>query len=216
MAHRDLREPLRERREQLLDRLAAIELREDEGVEEERRGLLIELDEVRRSLEQLAPRGLPVLSSLRLVRGCDVAWETMVGSARVRHCGICDREVYDLTAMDADEVEAFLAARRDALPCLRLHRRFDGRVQAGPCARPRKLGRAIAVATALGLAALAGFLVPIHEEDSCRREPAARHGAPSGGAVMGEYRSVPSTAAPAREPFGWNNVPRPLPEAPTS
>lgn len=200
-----------------MDRLAAIELREDAEVEDERRGLLGELDEVRRSLEQLAPRGLPVLSSLRLVRGCDVAWETMVGSARVRHCGICDREVYDLTAMDADEIESFVAARREALPCMRLYRRFDGRVQAGPCARPRKLGRAIAVATALGLAALASFLVPIHEEASCRREPAARHGSPSlGGAVMGEYRSVPSPAAPAREPFGWDNVPRPLPEAPTS
>ena len=99
MAHRSARDALRERREEILGQLAALETVED--ADQARTLLLRELDEVRSSLELITPPR-PRRMRLRLVRGCDMRWENMVGDARVRHCGACDREVYDLTAMSAD------------------------------------------------------------------------------------------------------------------
>lgn len=217
MPHRSQKQTLRDERDRILERLSALEVQAGPEIDVERAELLGRLDGVRRSLEQITPpRSLPILASLRLVRGCDVPWDAMVGDARVRHCGVCDREVYDLTAMDPDEIEAFLAARKEALPCMRLHRRRDGRVQAGVCGKPWPLGRAIVVAGALGLAALAAWMQVADEEHACRRPaPVADPGeAP---VIMGEYQRIPVEAPPPeREPFGWNNVPRPLPAAPVS
>ncbi len=157
MAHRSAREPLRERREVILNRLAALEIADD--ADDERAALLRALDEVRMSLEQITPPRA-VLQQLRLVRGCEVSWESMVGDARVRHCGACDREVFDLTAMDPDEVEAFVLSRRANLPCLRMHVRPDGRYQDGPCepAQRRMLKRALFAAITLGLTGILGVL----------------------------------------------------------
>jgi|GEM_PF-1822197 len=157
MAHRSARGALRERRDVILERLGILEVKDD--ADEERGALLNELDGVRRSLELITPPRT-VLKRLRIVRGCDVSWESMVGDARVRHCGACDREVYDLTAMDPDEVEDFVEARRENLPCVRMHARPDGRYQDGPCApaQRRHFTRAIAAAAALGLAGVLGTL----------------------------------------------------------
>lgn len=157
MPHRSARDALRDWREEILNRLASLELREE--AEPERARLLLELDEVRRSLELLTPPR-PLRMRLRLVRGCDMPWEMMTGDARVRHCGACDREVYDLRAMDPDEVEAFIAARREKLPCMRMHIRPDGRYQDGPCvpAARRRLVRATATAVGLGLAGIISLL----------------------------------------------------------
>jgi hypothetical protein len=157
MAHRSARDALRERREEILGQLAALETVED--ADQARTLLLRELDEVRSSLELINPPR-PLRMRLRLVRGCDMRWENMVGDARVRHCGACDREVYDLTAMSADEVEAFVEARQHDLPCVRLHARPDGRYQDGPCApaERRHLTRAALAAAGLGLSGLLSVL----------------------------------------------------------
>lgn len=157
MAHRSARDALRERREEILGQLAALETVED--ADQARTLLLHELDEVRSSLELVHPPR-PLRMRLRLVRGCDVRWENMVGDARVRHCGACDREVYDLTAMSPDEVEAFVEARQHDLPCVQLHARPDGRYQDGPCApaQTRRLTRAALAAAGLGLTGLLSVL----------------------------------------------------------
>lgn len=140
-----------------MGQLAALETVED--ADEARTLLLRELDEVRTSLELINPPR-PLRMRLRLVRGCDMRWENMVGDARVRHCGACDREVYDLTAMSADEVEAFVEARQHDLPCVQLHARPDGRYQDGPCApaQRRNLKRAALAAAGLGLSGLLSVL----------------------------------------------------------
>jgi hypothetical protein len=158
MPHRSPKHTLRERRDQLLAQLAAIELLDEDEL---RADFLRELEDVVASLHLLTPRRrLPLLESLRLVRGCSASWEGMVSDAHVRHCGACDRQVYDLTALDPDEIEAFLRERKDALPCLQLHVRPDGRYQDGPCgpAERRALVRAGTLALTLGLSGVVALL----------------------------------------------------------
>jgi hypothetical protein len=100
----------------------------------------------------------------------------MPGTDRVRHCGICDKEVWNLTAMDAEEAEAFLDERRTNLPCLVLHRRLDGYFQDGRCEPgEQRMVRAAALATTLGLVAALGVLAASRVEPSppsCARGPA--------------------------------------------
>jgi hypothetical protein len=131
-------------------------------------------------------RRLPMLDRLTVKTPCHAAWDAMVGDDRVRHCCQCNRAVYDLTAMDADEAEAFLdehLSTTGALPCARLFRRPDRRVMTSQCPtaadrrhRMRVAGAISAVATAAAAALSANFPVlgpddPVVVED---REPLAR------------------------------------------
>jgi hypothetical protein len=109
-------------------------------------------------------RRLPMLERLTVKTPCNASWEEMVGDGHVRRCGPCNRDVYDLGSMDADEAEVFLdehLASTGTLPCARLYRRPDGRVMTSPCGaaidqrhRMRVAGGlamvVTAVATALG------------------------------------------------------------------
>lgn len=156
MAYRDEREPLRSQRDELFARLGALETRDDPKAECERGQLVRELDAVLARLTELAaPRRLPLLSSIRIATPCPAKWESMVGGDRVRHCGICDREVWNLTALDPDEAEAFLAERCASAGSwpMRVCPRTDGYVQNGRCGPgSARLGRAIAATLVLGLA----------------------------------------------------------------
>jgi hypothetical protein len=86
----------------------------------------------------------------------------MVGDHRVRHCGQCNRNVYDLTAMHEAEAEAFLQAHlatTGTLPCARLYRRPDGRLTTSPCATAidqRNQRRAMAAVAAAAVIVAAG------------------------------------------------------------
>ena len=147
--------------------LSALETSDDEA---SRTSLVRSLDDVAHRLGSLGPTRLPLLSAVRITTPCPAKWESMVGTDRVRHCGICDKEVWNLTALDAEEAETFLAERRTQLPCLRLHRRRDGHLQDGACAPGRaRLARAAATAATLGLSAalavVVGAMTPHRGED---------------------------------------------------
>ena len=67
------------------------------------------------------------LPRLQVASPCFVPWEGMQGDDRVRHCSACDKKVYDSKGMTAAELERLIAEHVGRpLPCLRLHRRFDG------------------------------------------------------------------------------------------
>jgi hypothetical protein len=51
------------------------------------------------------------LPSLRLGFACRQRWEDMIGGARVRACGGCNRPVFNLSAMTREDAEAVLATR---------------------------------------------------------------------------------------------------------
>ena len=56
---------------------------------------------------------------------CDQPWDAMAGTARMRHCAVCDRDVHNLAAMPAAEI-AHLLNRPGPLPCIRVSRDEGG------------------------------------------------------------------------------------------
>lgn len=61
-------------------------------------------------------------------------WEEMSGDDRVRLCGGCSRQVYNLSDMTASEAEQFLSATGES-HCLRFFRRSDGKIMTDNCPR---------------------------------------------------------------------------------
>lgn len=73
----------------------------------------------------------------------------MCGDDRVRRCVECGRDVYDLSAMRADEAVQ-LIAERGGRHSLRLYRREDGKVLTDDCPlglRQRRVRRAVIAST---------------------------------------------------------------------
>lgn len=56
---------------------------------------------------------------------CGQDWEGMAGTARVRHCGVCEKDVHNLAAYSSDEIRTLLRAP-GALPCMRISLDADG------------------------------------------------------------------------------------------
>lgn len=100
------------------------------------------------------------VDALRIASPCDVPWSAMAGDDRVRHCGQCDRLVYQVARLTAEEVEALFRAGGEA-PCLQLRRRADGTVITVDCPvgvrrlRARRT-RLVAAAALTGLLAACG------------------------------------------------------------
>lgn len=138
------------------------------------------------------------LDSVQVASPCDILWEEMKGTDRVRHCNHCERSVYNLSAMSRREAEEFVQQREGRL-CIRFYRRADGTMLTDDCpvgqrAARRKVAFLVGAAAASVLAvgawgiAFAGFLFfgsdrpwwsnPIPVPPSL--------GPPPGGVVMGE------------------------------
>jgi len=97
----------------------------------------------------------PVLEGLRVASPCEVSWDTMQGDDRVRHCGACRLNVYNLSAMPRGEAESLVRNAEGRL-CVRFFRRADGTVLTQDCPvglekvrrRLRRIGNAVAAAFA--------------------------------------------------------------------
>ena len=103
------------------------------------------------------------LDRVGVAKPCKANWDEMAGDDRVRHCGSCDLDVFDISAMRRDEAEEFLAARAGAgRTCIRFFRRADGRLLTRDCpvgvrAAWRRMTWAAAALLAGGFAAAAMF-----------------------------------------------------------
>jgi hypothetical protein len=80
---------------------------------------------------------------LSIASPCPADWNRMSGNNRVRFCGTCRQNVYDLSQMTSGEVDALLA-RPQGLPCVRLFLRKDGTVVTRDCPRRAVLARRLA------------------------------------------------------------------------
>jgi hypothetical protein len=67
------------------------------------------------------------LDVLNVPSPCAVPWKSMAGDDRVRFCGECRKDVYNLSAMTTAEAESLLR-NAAATPCVRFYRRLDGTV----------------------------------------------------------------------------------------
>jgi hypothetical protein len=105
------------------------------------------------------------LESLRVASPCRADWDDMVGDLRVRFCGLCGKNVYDLRYMSRDEAEALLLREGEA--CVRMTRRADGTVLTGDCPVGASLARrrtAAAAALGAGLIAASALLYKVRSQ----------------------------------------------------
>jgi hypothetical protein len=151
MAYRDETDPLKTEESTLASELATLRRREREVVEA--------LDRTRAKLRK--ERTLPVLEDVRIASPCSASWDEMVGAdERVRFCGKCAKNVYNLSEMTRDEAERLVATNEGEM-CFRLYRRADGTVLTSDCAvgvRRKRIRRVAALAVAAAGVGSAGML----------------------------------------------------------
>jgi hypothetical protein len=130
-----------------------------EALREREAALARELDETRRLRREHEKRALPVLESLRVASPCPARWEEMIGDERMRFCGTCAKNVYDLSAMTREEAEAFVERHGGQGVCVTFRRRRDGKVLTSDCpvgARRRRFGLGVVALAVTGAAASFG------------------------------------------------------------
>jgi hypothetical protein len=81
---------------------------------------------------------LQILEDVQIATPCDADWSRMEGDDRVRHCGLCDRKVFNLSALSAEDAVA-LVRREEGRLCVRLYERSDGTVLTADCPRGLRL-----------------------------------------------------------------------------
>ena len=74
----------------------------------------------------------PPLGRIRIAAPCNAEWKWMYGSDRVRFCGQCGQNVFNLSAMTTEEAED-LIRRTEGTLCVRFYRRRDGSILTRNC-----------------------------------------------------------------------------------
>jgi hypothetical protein len=115
------------------------------------------------------------LDALRVASPCSVPWESMQGDDRVRFCGQCRLNVYDLSALSSDEARALLE-KSEGRTCVRFFRRRDGTVLTRDCPVGARTVRRRRVGIAAGIAAAAGFAGGVLQGLRGRALPVAEQG----------------------------------------
>ena len=98
------------------------------------------------------------LDHVTVAAPCTASWDGMIGSERVRFCGQCELNVYNLSGMTKREAEKLISQREKRL-CVRFYRRADGTILTKNCpvglrALKRRVSR---IATAAASAVVSFF-----------------------------------------------------------
>jgi hypothetical protein len=72
------------------------------------------------------------LERVRIAAPCKADWEQMIGTDRVRFCGQCTLNVYNLSSMTKLQAESLIAKTEGRL-CVRFYRRTDGSILTRNC-----------------------------------------------------------------------------------
>ena len=75
---------------------------------------------------------LTVLDQVRVASPCKAAWGEMQGDERVRHCALCNKNVFNLSGMSRDEATALVQGKEGRL-CVTYFRRPDGTMLTQDC-----------------------------------------------------------------------------------
>jgi len=204
MSTRDPIETLRERTAQLEEELRTLDQRRREraALEGEVTRVETEFGKSRTLLDRLSKkRALPMLDTMDIASPCTADWNQMVGDDKVRYCGKCEKNVFNLSAMTREEAEITVLAKNGDL-CVRLYQRADGTVLTQDCPvgvrrkRLRLVG-ALAIGSSLAGAAMAMVVGQGDEEPP-----------PVTTAVVDPIEYVPMpTAEPTAAPIVTTTVP---------
>jgi hypothetical protein len=133
--------------------------REAAALKQTERDLENALTETRRLLAASASsRVASRLDDVKIATPCHARWDDMIGDDKVRFCGKCQKDVYNLSAMAREDAETLLRERSGSM-CARLYRRTDGTVMTADCPvgvrakRVRRLAIVVGGGLAAGLAA---------------------------------------------------------------
>jgi len=74
----------------------------------------------------------PPLGNIRIAAPCNAEWKWMYGNDRVRFCGQCSQNVFNLSTMTTEEAED-LIRRTEGTLCVRFYRRRDGSILTRNC-----------------------------------------------------------------------------------
>jgi hypothetical protein len=101
---------------------------------------------------------LELLANIQVASPCMADWNEMTGDDHARFCGQCEKHVYNLSALTADEAIRLIREKEGNI-CGRFYRRGDGTVLTADCPvgahhKIRRKRRLTALA-----ASLAGFLM---------------------------------------------------------
>jgi hypothetical protein len=127
----------------------------------------------------------PRLEDVRIAAPCGASWDAMKGDDRVRFCGKCEKNVYNLSAMTREDAEALLADRAGNI-CVRLYKRADGTVITEDCPVGQKRRRRVRLA----IAAVGGGLMAASAAMMSRQEP------PLMGSIPVSSAEAPKDVAP--------------------
>jgi len=125
------------------------------------------------------------LENVRIARPCPARWEDMAGDEQVRFCKLCEKNVYNLSAMSREAATKLIQEKEGQL-CASLYRRSDGTILTADCpvgvkAFASRVSRRVAAALAGLLLVLGGrFLTPELEERK-KQEERRTGGVPSPG-----------------------------------
>jgi hypothetical protein len=72
------------------------------------------------------------LETIQIASPCDAAWDDMAGTERMRLCRLCQKTVYNLSAMTREQAEN-LIRQKEGKACVRLYKRRDGTVLTSDC-----------------------------------------------------------------------------------
>jgi hypothetical protein len=102
------------------------------------------------------------LDQISVAKPCAAKWDEMSGDERVRHCGLCKMNVYNLSELSREEAEQLVQQREGRL-CVQFYRRADGTLLTKDCpvgvARIRKRMAVLAGAFAASIFMAAGSVL---------------------------------------------------------
>jgi len=100
------------------------------------------------------------LQQIAIAKPCPANWDEMTGDERARFCQHCQKNVYNLSTMTAQEAVELVRAKEGKL-CVRFYRRRDGTMLTSDCPVGvreyyRRAQRSVAMAVATFIALLTG------------------------------------------------------------
>jgi hypothetical protein len=169
-----------------------------------------ERDQAARLLHDAKLRSLlPVLDNIRIASPCTADWNTMTGDERVRHCGSCNKDVFNLSSMRRDEAEALIREKNGDL-CARYYQRGDGTIILADCTigkKQQRKRRVIAVGAAALLASGVALAYKLTREN--QEQIHDDHTTTLGGAVSFEATYPPPPVEQGQVIMGAMPVPPP-------